>query len=1025
MFKRIRSKIGAKLLITFSVLLVLSMVSLIYIATQMVAEFGEFSASRNEANIRDNANAFLARITHEQAMRYESTFQKIAAFSALIAKQAAFLLENMTLYGKTSLKPSEKLVIYPHNGIFSNDRSKRTMVLYWGSPTMSPVISEQINTLSHLDPLLETVKESNPESVACYAVTEPGFARYYPNIHGVEKLPPTTKFDIRKAHWYVIAKPENNLERKTVWSNIYLDSVGQGLLTTASSPVYSGTGQYLGAAGIDVTLDSIANDILSDIKSPHRMKNMFSFLVDSTGKIIAFPPEYLEMFDLTIDTEKLVDSSVIFEKSLLESSNAEVRRIGKKMIEEPYLVSEFSLNGQPYIFSSHFMPSTGWRLGVVVPESVVFSSVQETRNALDGIVDTMTARFTIVALSFLLGTIIIMVLFTVINIIRPINNLSKAALRVREGDLTTQVDLHREDEIGILAHSFNNMLDTLRKAKELEKEYTRKLEKEVEKRTLELKNKNEELENTLRLLKQEMVERKEAEEALQKSEAKYRSVFDSAGTATVLIQEDMTISAANTEFEKLSGYSREEIEGKKKWTEFVDTEDLKRMKEYHAIRRSKESEALTEYEFRFIDRQGNVKNIFLKTGMIPGTKRSVASLMDITARKQAEEELRESGEKLARSRKMESLGLLAGGVAHDLNNVLSGIVSYPDLLLMDLPEDSKLRKPIETMQESGHRAAAIVQDLLTVARGVVTTKEPMNLNDIVSDYLNSPEFNKLTQFHSTVTVTTNLATDLLNTSGSPVHIRKVVMNLVSNASEAIAGNGNVTISTMNRYIDRPLRGYDDVTIGEYAVLAVSDDGSGISSDDLERIFEPFYTKKVMGRSGTGLGLAVVWNVVQDHKGYIDVISDENGTTFELYFPITRDELSKKDLSIPIKDYKGNGETILVVDDVESQREISCNMLDTLGYKTTAVSSGEEAVEYLKKHTVDLVLLDMIMDPGIDGRVTYERIITIHPNQKAIIVSGFAETDEVKKTQKLGAGKYIKKPITLEKIGLAVKEELEK
>ena len=415
--------------------------------------------------------------------------------------------------------------------------------------------------------------------------------------------------------------------------------------------------------------------------------------------------------------------------------------------------------------------------------------------------------------------------------------------------------------------------------------------------------------------------------------------------------------------------------------------------------------------------------------MTDDLKKTTTSIVDLNSeideRKQTEKALRESEEKLARSRKMESLGLLAGGVAHDLNNVLSGIVSYPDLLLMDLPEDSKLRKPIETIQESGHRAAAIVQDLLTVARGVATTKEPLNLNDIVSDYLVSPEFKTLKQFHPTVTVKTNLDTDLFNIGGSHVHIRKVVMNLVANASEAIEGGGNVTISTMNRYIDRSLRGYDDVTIGEYAVLAVSDDGSGISSDDLERIFEPFYTKKVMSRSGTGLGLAVVWNTVQDHKGYIDVTSDKNGTTFELYFPITRDELSKKDLSIPIKDYKGNGETILVVDDVESQREISCNMLDALGYKSKAISSGEEAIEYLKKHTVDLLLIDMIMDPGINGRETYERIIKIHPNQKAIIVSGFAETDEVKETQKLGAGKYIKKPLTLEKIGLAIKEELGK
>ncbi|MDX2445958.1 MAG: response regulator [Desulfobacterales bacterium] len=127
--------------------------------------------------------------------------------------------------------------------------------------------------------------------------------------------------------------------------------------------------------------------------------------------------------------------------------------------------------------------------------------------------------------------------------------------------------------------------------------------------------------------------------------------------------------------------------------------------------------------------------------------------------------------------------------------------------------------------------------------------------------------------------------------------------------------------------------------------------------------------------------------------------------------------------LPIKDLKGKGEKILVVEDVDSQRDISCRMLETLGYKTKGISSGEEAVEFLKENTADLILLDMIMDPGINGRETYERIIKTHPNQKAIIVSGFAETDDVRQTQKLGAGKYIKKPLTLESLGLAVKEEM--
>jgi PAS domain S-box-containing protein len=476
------------------------------------------------------------------------------------------------------------------------------------------------------------------------------------------------------------------------------------------------------------------------------------------------------------------------------------------------------------------------------------------------------------------------------------------------------------------------------------------------------------------------------------------------------------------------GYTDDEIPNDLEiWTKYIYPEDSKAVMEAAQACLDGETSGYI-FEHRMLHKEGSIRWILVRGKAIRDERGSAVRLIgtgsDITDRKQVEEALLESEKKLARYKKMESLGLLAGGVAHDLNNILSGIVSYPELLLLELPEESKFRKPIETIQKSGHRAAAVVEDLLTVARGVATAKELLNLNDLVVDYLHSPEFNKLKQFHPTVIIKTKLDSDLLNVSGSPIHIRKAVMNLTSNASEAVEDSGSVAISTMNRYVDNPLRGYDDINIGEYVVLSVSDDGPGISPDDLERIFEPFYTKKELGRSGTGLGLAVVWNVVQNHKGYIDVTTNENGTTFDLYFPVTRGEISGKDLAITIEDFTGEGETILVVDDVESQREISCKMLDTLGYKTKAVSSGEEAVEYLKENTVDLLLLDMIMDPGINGRETYERIVKVRPNQKAIIISGFAETDEVMDAQKLGAGQYIKKPITLERIGLAVREELE-
>jgi len=528
----------------------------------------------------------------------------------------------------------------------------------------------------------------------------------------------------------------------------------------------------------------------------------------------------------------------------------------------------------------------------------------------------------------------------------------------------------------------------------------------------------------------DITERQKTETDLIENEEKYRELVQNANSIIIRIDTNGKFTFFNEFAQKFFGYTEEEIIGESAAGTILPDTDTFGLNLTPLISDIiKNPDQYVTYENENMLRNGQRvwvawtnKIIFDKKGDINGI---LCIGNDITDRKQAEEELRESEEKLVRSKKMESLGLLAGGVAHDLNNILSGIVNYPELILMELPEDSKFRKSIEAIQESGYRAAAIVQDLITIARGVAITRKPLNLNDLVNDYLHSPEFNKLKQFQHTVTVKPDLDKELFNINGSHVHIRKVVMNLVSNAAEAIEGSGRVTISTMNCYMDKPLRGYDDVSRGEYVVLSVSDDGPGILSDDLERIFEPFYTKKMMGRSGTGLGLAVVWNIMQDHKGYIDVLTDENGTTFELYFPMTREEVLDTNLSIQIKDYEGNGETILVVDDVESQRDISCKMLSKLGYHTKSVPSGEEAVEYLKQNSVDLILLDMIMDPGINGREAYERIIEIHPKQKALIVSGFAVTGDVKAAQKLGAGKYIKKPYTIEKIGFAVKEELEK
>ena len=397
---------------------------------------------------------------------------------------------------------------------------------------------------------------------------------------------------------------------------------------------------------------------------------------------------------------------------------------------------------------------------------------------------------------------------------------------------------------------------------------------------------------------------------------------------------------------------------------------------------------------------------------------------DISERKKAEEDKEQLTEKLHQAKKMESIGLMAGGVAHDLNNILSGIVGYPELILQNLAQDSDLREPIEAIQQSGQRAATVVADLLTVARGAASTREPCDLNVLIQEYLNSPECIKLKSLYPNIVCDHQFNAKHAGIACSPVHIKKCIMNLVTNASEAIAEGGTVIVSTHNHYIDEDAHTEQKMASGEYVVLSVQDTGPGISDKDLQHIFEPFYSKKVMGRSGTGLGLTVVWNTMQDHEGKIFVDSGDKGTCFQLYFPVSEEERVAQLTDDKTENLRGNNEHILIVDDEPQLRDIASQMLAALGYNAASVTSGESAIEFVKKNSVDLIVIDMLMEPGMNGRQTYEEIIRFHPDQKAIIASGFSENDDIKASIQLGAGGFIKKPYSMNQLGRAVKEALQ-
>ncbi len=546
------------------------------------------------------------------------------------------------------------------------------------------------------------------------------------------------------------------------------------------------------------------------------------------------------------------------------------------------------------------------------------------------------------------------------------------------------------------------------------------IESIIEARTTEL------LQVNAKLLK-EIDDRIEIEKALRESERNYKELANSLPQIVFETDNEGKLTFANRNAFSMFGYTKNDFEKGITIFQLVDTEDH----EYACSQFQKVliGQKMEPSEFKARRKDGSLFPIAIHSESVirdgkPEGMRGVA--IDLTENKRVEQEQKKLMDQLNRAQKMEILGTVAGGVAHDLNNILSGIVSYPDLLLMQIPEGNALRNPILTMQKSGLKAAAIVQDLLTLTRRGVIFEDILNLNQIVSEYLRSPEHEKIMSFHPEVQLDVDLDDDLLNIVGSRVHLTKTIMNLISNAAESMPDGGWLRISTSSRYLDKPVKGYDSIEEGDYSVLTVSDFGIGIAPEDIGRIFEPFFTKKVMGRSGTGLGMAVVWGTVKDHKGYIDVVSRVGkGSSFSLYFPVTREKMKKIDIPDPLYKYQGDGESILIVDDIGEQRVIASEMLSNLGYQAASVPSGEEAIQYLQKNKVDLVILDMIMDPGMDGLTTYKRIIDIHPGQNAIIASGYSETERVREAQRLGAGNYIKKPYTIINLGQAVKIALDR
>ncbi len=477
------------------------------------------------------------------------------------------------------------------------------------------------------------------------------------------------------------------------------------------------------------------------------------------------------------------------------------------------------------------------------------------------------------------------------------------------------------------------------------------------------------------------------------------AIIDSLPGNFFMFEDGKRLVRWNKMFKKISGLTDNELFGHPA-LEFIAEKD--RDKVEHAIQTAMETgssnvEAMAVFQGKAHPyyHSASVLNINGKTYLLGVS-------IDITARKKLEEQLQHA-------RKMESVGRLAGGVAHDFNNVLTAILGHSELLLTQLPENTPYRESVAGIHNAGKNAANLVRQLLAFGRKQILEKKTVSINDIANGVLNI--------LHNTLGDDIVIESMLNATKGTidadRGQIEQVLINLIFNARDAMPNGGKILIETQDLTLDGNYQDtHPDIAPGTYVMIAVSDDGKGMASNVLKHIFDPFYTTKKQGK-GTGLGLATVYGIVKQHNGHILPYSEPGkGTVFKIYFPATEGAAIADDTGGKPASLEPGTETIMVVDDETYIRKFIVDTLESLGYKCVQASNGAEALDVFREYSdsIDLLLTDVVM-PGISGKELAEQILGEYPDVKVVFMSGYTE-NTIAHHGVLDQGvNYIPKPIT--------------
>jgi len=524
---------------------------------------------------------------------------------------------------------------------------------------------------------------------------------------------------------------------------------------------------------------------------------------------------------------------------------------------------------------------------------------------------------------------------------------------------------------------------------------------------------------------QDITEQRLAQEALRESEERYRIVAETATDAIITIDERGTILFANPSTERIFGYAVNDLLGQRitmLMPEHLRERHHKGINRY--IETGKRHIPWTGVEIAGRHKDGHEIPLEISFSELvkDGRHYFTGILRDITERKHAEEALRESEEKLRQAQKMEAIGRLAGGIAHDFNNILTSIIGYSEMGLRRLGEEDPLRRNLQEVHKSAHRAATLTHQLLAYSRKQILQPKVLDLNEIVF------ELDKMLRrfIGEDVTLETKLSTSLWYVKADKGQIEQVIMNLAVNARDAMPKGGRLFIETSNVTIqENDSFAKTSLPYGEYVSLKVGDTGTGMSDEVKARIFEPFFTTKEIGK-GTGLGLATVYGIIEQSGGRVVVESEiEKGTVFNIFLPRFRVEEKIKQRQSAVVDIRHGDETILLAEDDEVIRKMTKEFLEAVGYKVLISTDCKNAIDICQsyKDKIHLLLTDVVM-PEMNGRELAEKLTALRSDMKVVYMSGYTD-DEISKHGVLDEGiKLIQKPYTLYTLTNGVRDVLD-